>query len=200
MTLYTGHDAMLELRYDTPDEWTHVVLGNLDAFLQDHAANERKVAISALTLAAQHPRRRELVTAMIAVAQEELSHFGQVHELLGARGATLGQDGPDPYMSALHRAVRRPEVNAYLLDRLVLFAVVEARGCERFTLLSRSLSEPALADFYTELVRSEARHHAIYLKLAYTYFDRLAVYDRLDALLDLEAEVARARPLRPALH
>lgn len=192
--------AMLRLRYPTPPEWIDVVLRDFDTFLQDHAANERKVAMSALTLASQHPERHELVRAMIALAREELEHFGQVHELLAARHMPLGQDAPDPYMSKLHRAVRTPDVAAYLLDRLVLFGIIEARGCERFAMVADALEPGPLQAFYRDLVRSEARHHATYVQLARTYFDAGRVQGRLDELLALEAEVMRELPLRPALH
>lgn len=191
---------MLRLRHDTPPEWAEVALADLDAFLRDHAANERKVSGSALSLAVQHPDKQELVGQMIDLAQEELDHFRRVYDILVGRGRTLGHEGPDPYMSELRKAIRSPDVEVYLLDRLVLFAIIEARGCERFALLAEALEPGELKDFYQDLVRSEARHHATYLKLARRYFDPERVDQRLDELLDLEAGVARDLPLRPALH
>lgn len=191
---------MLGLRFLTPPQWVEIVWNDFDRFLQDHAANERKVAVSALTLANQHPRRTELVSTLIEVAQEELSHLEQVHDLLLKRGSHLGFDSPDRYMGALHKAIRSPSVDQYLLDRLVLFGIVEARGCERFGLVADSAKDPHLADFYKELTRSEARHHGLYLGLARTYFDAERVAERVDHLLDLEAEIVETLPLRPALH
>jgi tRNA-(ms[2]io[6]A)-hydroxylase len=203
-----GHDAaahaMLKLRHDTPREWGRLAMAQLDAFLQDHAANERKVSQSALALVAQHPQHQALTDALIPIAEEELAHFRQVYEILRKRGQTLVLDGPDPYMRELRRAIANPDIDGYLLDRLVLFGIIEARGCERFALMAETLAEagtePELAAFYEDLVRSESRHHATYIKLARTYFDADQVSARLDALLDLEAEVARGLPLRPALH
>lgn len=191
---------MLRLRHDTPREWVAVALADFDAFLQDHAANERKVAMSALTLAVQHPDKQDLVAALIAVSREELEHFQRVYELLRARDAGLAHDARDPYMSELRRRIKQPDVAAYLLDRLVLFGVIEARGCERFRMLHEALPDGPTARFYGELVASEARHHALYLDLARRYFPADRVAARLDALLDVEAEVARRLPLRPALH
>lgn len=191
---------MLGLRYSTPPHWIDVVWSDFNRFLQDHAANERKVAIGALTLANQHPRRTELVRTLIDVAQEEMAHLKQVHDLLLARGSHLGFDVPDRYMGALHKAIRNPSVEHYLLDRLVLFGVVEARGCERFGLVAESANDSYLADFYRELTRSEARHHGLYLGLARTYFDAERVAERLDYLLELEAKTISELPLRPALH
>lgn len=191
---------MLRLRHQTPAAWTEVALGDFDAFLQDHAANERKVSHSALTLVAQHPHRPDLCATLIEVAEEELRHFRQVFELLRARGQRLAVDGPDPYMGTLFKAVKNRDAEAYLLDRLLLFGIVEARGFERFFMLSEALTDPSLKTFYTELSQSEARHHATYLTLARRSFDRARVDARLDALLDLEAEVAAALPLAPKLH
>lgn len=191
---------MLRLRSDTSPAWVDAVCADLDAFLQDHAANERKVSHSALTLAVQHPTRRPLVDAMIELAREELDHFARVYEHLVARGRTLAQDAPDPYMGALRRLVRTAEVETYLVDRLITFAVVEARACERFALLAAALPDTALRAFYAELTRAEARHHALFLRLAQQYAPREAVALRLDEVLDAEAAIVAALPVRPALH
>lgn len=191
---------MLRLRYQTPRDWQDAVLTDVDAFLQDHAHAERKVATSALTLAAQSFRHSELVTAMVELAQEEITHFGQVHELLLARGKTLGQDRPDPYMGPMFKLLRKRDVNEYLLDRLLLFGVVEARGCERFRMVSEVLPAGPVRDFYVELTRCEARHHALFVRLARRYFDGEQVTARLDTLLDAEAEIVAGLPFRAALH
>lgn len=193
-------EALIELRHSTPAAWVEIVERDLPAFLRDHATNERKVSGSALAMAVQHPTRPELVRALIEVAQEELEHFRQVAELLYARGETLGFEQPDPYMAAVRKAIRNPSVDGYLLDRLLLFGIIEARGQERFGMLADGLADPELRAFYGELVKSEARHAALYLRLARTYFPRAQVVDRLSALLDVEAGVLRELPLRPALH
>lgn len=191
---------MLALRHDTPDAWTAVALADLDAFLRDHAANERKVSGSALWLAVHYPAHTELVDAMIDLAREELGHFKAVYDLLRERGGGLGQDCPDPYMGRIHALIRKGVSRAHLLDRLLTFAIVESRGCERFRLLAEALPAGRLRDFYRGLVGAEARHHAIFLRLARHYFPAAEVDPRLDELLDREAEIARALPLRAALH
>jgi tRNA-(ms[2]io[6]A)-hydroxylase len=191
---------MLRLRHDTPAEWLQRVEADVIAFLQDHAANERRVSRSALTLAVQHPERRELVDALVDVSVEELEHFRLVYGLLKARGATLAQDSPDPYMKRLHRALADPDRETWLLRRLVLSAVVEARGYERFALLGEGLRDAALRETYRALARAEARHKGLYLRLARTYFPADRVEAVLDRVLDLEAEVLRALPLGPTLH
>jgi tRNA-(ms[2]io[6]A)-hydroxylase len=191
---------MLRLRSATTPAWPAAVCADLDAFLQDHAANERKVSASAMTLAVQHPDRRPLVDAMVALAQEELAHFAQVYARLTARGRGLAPDAPDPYMGALRRLVRTGRVDTHLVDRLIVFAVVEARACERFGLLASALTDPELRAFYAELTRAEARHHALFLRLAQRYATADAVTARLAEVLDAEAALLVSLPIRPALH
>ena len=191
---------MIRLRHDTPRAWVDVVERDLVAFLQDHAANEQRVSRAALTLAIQHPERETLVRELVDVSIEELEHFRQVLTLLEARGAGLGRDHPDPYMRALMKRISTPDREEWLLRRLVLFAIVERRGYERFALLGEHLADPTLAAHYQELARSEARHHALYLRLARQYFDGARVDPLLDRYLDLEAEAMRAQPLGPTLH
>jgi len=191
---------MLRLRFDTPPEWTAAVLADLDTFLQDHASNERKAAQSALVLASHHPHRAALTAAMLEVAEDELGHFREVWTLLQARGKTLGPDAPDPYMARFLKHLRRGDRETYLLDRLLAFGLVEARGCDRFVALARALPPGELADFYARLVQSEARHHALFVRLAKDMFDPERVEARLDELLAFEAEVARGLDVRAALH
>lgn len=191
---------MLRLRYDTPPAWAEAVLADFDAFLQDHAANERKAAASALVLASHHPKRIELVDAMVEVAEEELQHFRDVWAILKARALPLGADLPDPYMSRFFKQLRRHDHVDYLMDRLLAFGIVEARGCERFTLLAEALPPGAMKDFYRELVLSESRHHALFVRLAKLYFEPDRVEARLAELLEAEARVAAELPHRAVLH
>ena len=191
---------MLKLRFSTPPDWLGFVEGDFTSFLQDHAANERKVSASPLKMAVQYPERHELVVAMIEVAKEELDHFHRVYQLLRARGCALAQDAPDPYIGTLRKRISNPDMEAYLLDRLIIFGIIEARGCERFGILAEGLSDPDLREFYRELARSEAQHHVTYLRLARTYFAEHQVRERQEVLLDLEAEILHSVPLRAALY
>ena len=191
---------MLRLRNTTSPAWVVAVRGDVDGFLQDHAANERKVSGSALQLAVQHPERRALVDAMVAMAREELEHFARVYALLGSRGRGLALDAPDPYMGALRALVRTGDAGTFLLDRLLVFGVVEARACERFGLLAEGLAELELRAFYGDLTRAEARHHALFVRLAQDVAPRDAVAARLAEVLDAEAAIVDALPIRAALH
>lgn len=192
---------MLGLRWHTPRAWVDAVLSDFEAFLQDHAANERKVSQSALVLATHYPNRADIVDLALEIADEELQHFRDVWRILKARGAPLGLDAPDPYMKALFSLMRRRDMDEYLLDRLVLYSIVEARGCERFGMVADALpEEDPLKAFYRDLERSESRHHAHYLRMARNHFPAEVVAARLDELLDAEAEVVASLPFRPALH
>src|SRR5262249_21501722 len=104
---------------------------DFDSFLLDHAACERKASGTAMNLVAHYPNRAELVTAMIELAQEELSHFARVYEKVAERGLVLGPDSKDEYVNRLSREFRQGS-GAYFLDRLLVCGIVEARGCERF--------------------------------------------------------------------
>ncbi|MFN3202024.1 MAG: tRNA-(ms[2]io[6]A)-hydroxylase [Bradymonadia bacterium] len=191
---------MLRLRAETDDRWLPMVLEDFDAFLQSHAHNERKVATSAITLASQNPQHVELVDAMAALAQEELSHFHQVFKLIIARGGQLGFDRPDVYMRQMFSHVRKKHTRTFLLDRLVLFGIIEARGLERFTLVAEGLPEGDMRAFYQELVRCEARHWSTHHRLARLYFEEDEVKARLDEMLDLEAQSFSDLPLAPVLY
>lgn len=188
------------LRAETPAAWGEAIAADLVSFLQDHGHNERKVANQALTLASQNHRHAALVRDMIALSLEELTHFQQVHDLLAARGHTIGQDRPDPYAGPLSKLLRRRDQNEYLLDRLILFSVIEARGCERFKIASEVLPDPELRSFYFDLFSCEARHHGLFLEHARAIFGREAADARLDTVLDVEADLVRDLPIRAALH
>ncbi|MEM9071835.1 MAG: tRNA-(ms[2]io[6]A)-hydroxylase [Myxococcota bacterium] len=190
---------MLRLRVNTPPAFSEVVLADLDAFLIDHAACERKASALALSLVVRYRDRRELVREMIALAQEELDHFAQVMALLDARGLVATPDERDPYVGAL-RALVRTTTDENLLDRLLVAGIVEARGCERFRLVAEALEEGELKTFYARIAGSEARHHALFVRLARTYFEVPLVQSRLDELLEAEAAIVTKLPLRARLH
>ncbi len=152
-----------------------------------------------MNLVSHYPDRRELVAAMIELAQEELSHFAGVYARLAERGLTLAADRKDPYIHRLSREFRQGS-DAYFLDRLLVGGIVEARGCERFGIVAEALPEGSLKDFYLDLTASEARHRGLYLRLARVYFPEAEVAPRLDELLEIEARLVAELPLRSAMH
>jgi tRNA-(ms[2]io[6]A)-hydroxylase len=187
------------LKSSTPPQWVAAVLADLDAFLLDHAACERKASGSALSLLAHYPDRRRLADAMVALACEELDHFARVYRHLAARGLALRPDRKSAYAHRLSAAFRSGS-DVYFLDRLLASAVMEARGCERFGLVARALPPGPLQEMYRDLAVSEARHRGLFVRLAREYFDPVAVQARLDELLEIEAGIVESLPLRPAVY
>ena len=189
----------MRLRTATPPAWAETACAELDAFLRDHAANERKASASALALVSHYPDRPELVVRCIALAREELEHFERVVALMAERGVTLGPDAKSAYLRGLAAEFREGS-DAYFLDRLLTSAIAEARGCERFGLLGAALPPGGLREFYRELARSEVRHHETYLELARLYFTLEEVERRLGELLDVEAKIVQNLPIRATLY
>ena len=191
---------MLDLRVPTPPGWLEVVLGDFDAFLVDHAASERKASATGMSFVVRYPDRQALLEPLIEFAREELEHFHRVFRVMAARGLTLGPDYKDEYVNQLLKEVRHGG-DALLVDRLLVAGVVEARGCERLRLLAGAAAlPPELRELYDDLGRAEARHHALFFRLARRVAPEAEVTARADALLAREAELIRSLPLRPAVH
>jgi tRNA-(ms[2]io[6]A)-hydroxylase len=160
---------MIELKYETPAIWAEGVAGAMDDFLPDHAAAEKKASAMAMTMVVHYPDKPELVSAMIDLALEELSHFRSVVKLMHARDLTLLPDEKDPYVNALRRQCRQG-AEAYFLDRLLIAGIVEARGAERFGMVAAVLPDGELKRFYDSITRSELTHKDLFLNLAVKYF------------------------------
>ena len=175
------------------------MLEDFDAFLLDHAACERKASASALNLVTHYPDRTVLVRELIAFAQEELDHFARVMAIVQDRGLVPAADEKDLYVRAMLKEVRSGP-KSYFLDRLLALGIVEARGCERFGLVADALEPGVLKDFYVDITRSEARHHGLFVRLAREYFSADEVGQRLDELLDSEAQIVARLPFRAAVH
>ena len=181
-------------------EWLQSVQKNFDAFLIDHALNERKASASAMTLVAHYPDRAELVEVMIELAIEELNHFKQVMRIIASRNLIIENEKKDPYVNELRRHMKKSDSEAYLLDRLLSGAVIEARGEERFCLLAENLSDQALRSFYARISASEARHFCLFLDLADKYFHRKTVEDRLSEWIEIEKLAIESLPITNRLH
>jgi tRNA-(ms[2]io[6]A)-hydroxylase len=190
---------MIELKFCTPAAWAEGIVSAMDEFLPDHAAAEKKASSMALTMVAHYPDKTELVTAMIDLALEELSHFRAVVKLMHERGLTLLPDEKDPYVNALRGTSRQGKAH-YFMDRLLIAGIVEARGAERFGLIAEALPAGEMKRFYRSITRSELEHQGLFLRLAEKYFDSTEVRTRLDDLLKAEAAIVSELPVRIALH
>jgi tRNA-(ms[2]io[6]A)-hydroxylase len=150
-------------------------------------------------MVAHYPDKTELVSAMIDLALEELSHFRAVVKLMHERGLTLLPDEKDPYVNALRGTSRQGKAH-YFMDRLLIAGIVEARGAERFGLIAEALPAGEMKRFYRSITRSEVEHQGLFLRLAENYFDSTEVRTRLDDLLEAEAAIVSELPVRIALH
>jgi len=190
---------MIELIYNTTPGWAERVVEAMDDFLPDHAAAEKKASSMAMGMVSHYPDRQELVIAMIDLAIEELSHFRAVVKLMNERSLCLLPDEKDPYVNRLRRTFRHGK-DHYFMDRLLVGGIVEARGAERFGLVADALPPGKLQRFYRAITKSEEGHQGLFIQLAERYFDPVETHSRLDALLEIEADIVRALPWRPALH
>lgn len=190
---------MFELKYHTPIEWTDAVMADFDSFLQDHAAAEKKASGMAMSMLSHYPDRRKLVKAMTDLALEEMIHFKQVLKLLMARDVQLADDKKDQYIADIRKVFRHGK-EVFLLDRLLVAAVIEARGYERFSLVAQVLEPGKDKDFYDSIAKSEAKHKDLFVELAYEYFDKAEVDTRLEEILIEEARICERLPFRAALH
>lgn len=187
------------LRHPTPDAWTEAVMADFDSFLLDHAAAEKKASGMAISMLSHYPDKVELVAAMADLAVEELTHYREVVKWIHRRGLLTAADRKDPYVLAVRAAIRKGR-EAYLLDRLLTASIIEARGAERFALVAQALPAGPLQKFYQSIARSEARHFELFLDLAHQYLPAPQIAQRWDELLDIEAGIVAALPIRAALH
>ncbi|WP_296936461.1 tRNA-(ms[2]io[6]A)-hydroxylase [uncultured Marinobacter sp.] len=148
----------------TPQQWIDNALANQDLMLIDHAHCEKKAASTALSLMYRYVDNTDLLNKMSRLAREELRHFEQVLAIMKKRGVEYGHLTPARYAAGLRQEVRAEDPGR-LVDVLIVGAIIEARSCERFAALAPFLDEK-LADFYTSLLKSEARHYQDYLALA----------------------------------
>ncbi len=182
---------MLGLKLGTDDHWVkNCVEGNYQAILTDHAWCEQKAASNAISLITRYPEFTEMVQAMIEIVNEEMDHFRQVHELILRRGFQLGKEEKDDYVGLLQNFVRKGISRETLfVDKLLFSAMIEARSCERFKQLSTQIKDEELSVFYQNLMASEARHYATFIKLAKKFSDPIIVEARWQEWLAYEAEI-----------
>lgn len=181
---------MLGLKLPTDPHWVNIVEGNIDEILTDHAWCEQKAATNALSLIVNNPNYTELVTALIEIAKEELAHFEQVHELIKSRGKVLGLERKDNYVNELYKFMQKGGSRKQsLVDRLLFSAMIEARSCERFRVLSENIRDPELSKFYRDLMISEATHYTTFIGFARKYGEGIDVDKRWKEWLEFEASI-----------
>ena len=192
---------MLGLKLPTDPRWVNIVEKNIEDILTDHAYCEQKAASTAISLIVGFPEYTDLVKEMIELANEEMSHFKMVHDKILEHGWTLGRDRKDDYVIALLKFFPKGgSRTTQLVHRLLYAALIEARSCERFRLLSEELDDKKLGKFYRKLMISEAGHYTMFLNFARQYGDRKEVDKKWELLLNYEAEIMKNLGNKETIH
>jgi tRNA 2-(methylsulfanyl)-N6-isopentenyladenosine37 hydroxylase len=197
-------DAELPLRYATPPAWAREVLARPLELLNDHAHLEKKAAANALELLNRWPEPRppeNWVSAITAVARDEVEHLATVCRLLARRGGKLTKQHSNPYASRLRSLVRQGTGKDELVDRLLVSSLIEARSCERFQLLGGACEEDSqLRKLYRGLWASEHGHYLTFLQLAEEIEPAREVAKRWDDMLGAEARIIATQPPGARMH
>lgn len=192
---------MLGLKLPTDPRWVNIVEKNIKEILTDHAFCEQKATSTAISLIVSFPEYTELVQEMTALVKEEMSHFKMVHDKIIERGWTLGRDRKDEYVIQLLKFFPKGGSRTnQLVHRLLYAALIEARSCERFRLLSEELKDKELAEFYRKLMVSEANHYTMFLGYARKYGNRKDVDKKWQDLLEYEANIIKDLGTKETVH
>ena len=192
---------MLGLKLPTDPRWVNIVEKNIEEILTDHAFCEQKATSTAISLIVSFPEYTELVQEMTALVKEEMSHFKMVHDIIIKRGWVLGRYRKDEYVIQLIKFFPKGgSRTTQLVHRLLYAALIEARSCERFRLLSEELHDKQLARFYKKLMISEASHYTMFLSFARQYGERKEVDKKWQELLEFEAEIMKNLGKRETVH
>jgi tRNA-(ms[2]io[6]A)-hydroxylase len=188
---------ILGLQLPTDPRWVDLASLSLEDILTDHAWCEQKAATSCISLIQRYSARDKLVEELSPLVTEEWGHFRLVLAELNKRGLKLGRQRKDLYVNKLMEfEIRGGTEEQRFLDRLLIFALIEARSCERFKRLSEGLEDEYLRQFYRRFMESEAGHYHLFIQLAETYLDKETVRRRWSAWLDYEAGVMESQEIR----
>lgn len=192
---------MLGLKLLTDPRWANIAETNLEEILTDHAWCEQKAASNAITLITQNSEHQDLVDELTTIALEELQHFQMVVNIIKERGYTLGRERKDDYVGQLVKFSKKDgSRNQAFIDRLLFAAMIEARSCERFRVLSQNIQDKELATFYHELMVSEATHYTTFLNFARKYAVDVDVDKRWKEWLTFEGNLIKSYGTKEAIH
>ncbi|MCR9081162.1 MAG: tRNA-(ms[2]io[6]A)-hydroxylase [Cyclobacteriaceae bacterium] len=190
-------EKMLNLQLPTDPRWVGIAEMQIEDILVDHAYCEQKAASSCISLIIRYNDLDELVDTLTPIVAEEWGHFERVMEQLRKRGLRFGKQRKDEYVAKLYDFVRKGGSRKdQLTEGLLMNALIEARSCERFKLLSKNIEDEELRKFYYELMISEAGHYVTFIDLARKYQDSEKVNKRWKEWLEFEAEVMKNMELR----
>jgi len=192
---------MLGLKLKTDPRWVNIVASNIEEILTDHAWCEQKAATNVITIITYNSEHVDLVTELLEIAKEELEHFQMVHNIIKERGLVLGRERKDHYVNELFKFMRKDgSRNDAFIDRLLFSAMIEARSCERFKVLSQNIEDQELAKFYRDLMVSEAGHYTTFLGFARKYSEKVDVDKRWKEWLDFEGELITNYGKKETIH
>ena len=191
---------MFKLRLLTDPRWANIAEGNLEEILTDHAWCEQKATTNAITIITMCPEYPEIVTELLKIAQEELEHFQMVHEIIKKRGYEFGRERKDDYVGQLFKFIVQGTRKEYIIDRMLFAAMIEARSCERFRVLTENIKDEELKTFYKDLMISEAEHYTTFIGFARQLGDVEKVNQRWEEWLDYEAEIIKSYGKKETIH
>lgn len=193
--LYTVR--MLGLKLPTDPRWVNLAEKELEEILTDHAYCEQKAATSCISLIQQYPEREEMVRELAPIVTEEWGHFRLVLAELEKRALKLGQQRKDEYVNELLKFQKKGGSREdRLLEKLLICALIEARSCERFRLLSLHINDDHLKEFYHKFMVAEAGHYRLFIDLAKLYADEEKVKIRWQEYLEYESQIMDRLALR----
>lgn len=192
---------MFKLKLPTDPRWANIAEENIEEILTDHAWCEQKAATNAIGLITMLPEYPEIVTELLAIAQEELDHFNQVHEIIKKRGYTFGRTRKDDYVNELVNFIQKGgNRDDLIVDKMLFAAMIEARSCERFKVLTENIKDEELKTFYKELMISEANHYTTFIGFARQLGDPDKVNARWEEWLEYEARIIRSYGKGETIH
>ena len=187
---------MLGLKLPTDPRWVNIAEKSIQEILIDHAFCEQKAATNGISLIIRYPDKEKLVQEVTPLVAEEWGHFRRVLKELEKRGFKLGRTRKDQYVIQLMAQQKKGDFGMQLLEQLLICALIEARSCERFRLLSLYCADEDLRKFYHEFMVSEAGHYRMFIDLAKTYYPEDVVKKRWDEWLEIEAKILQGLELR----
>lgn len=191
---------MFKLKLPTDPRWANIAESNISEILTDHAWCEQKAATNSITLITMLPEYPEIISELLEIAQEELQHFQQVHEIIKKRGYELGRERKDDYVGDLYKFIVQGSRKDYIIDRMLFAAMIEARSCERFKVLTENIKDEELKVFYKELMISEANHYTTFITFARQLGDPEKVNKRWEEWLEYEAKVIQSYGKKETIH
>lgn len=193
--------SILGLKLATDPRWANIAESNIEGILSDHAWCEQKAASNAISLITSNPDKPDLVRRLTEIAIEEMEHFQMVIDIIKERNLSLHPENKDDYVNHLYKFMKRGEgKDQSLVDRLLFAAMIEARSCERFKVLSENIQDQELAKFYRDLMISEAEHYTTFITFAREYGGRVDVDQRWKEWLEFEDNLIRSYGVNQTIH